>query len=128
MSLKTYKNEVIKINYEILSLETAEKVSKYDKEQKRTPIDWNLDYELIVWLNKNLKVFYENASEVVDLTFHKFMYKGKEYTQEQLILKLIDITNYLKKEYFNIIKPKVVIRKTKEMFDILKLIFFTLWW
>ena len=115
------------MNYEILSLETAKKVREYDKE-KETPIDWNLDYELIVWLNKNLKVFYENASEVVDLTFHKFTYKRKEYTQEQLIEKLIDITNYLKKEYYNPIKPKVVIRKTKEMFDILKLIFFTLWW
>ena len=46
------------MNYEILSLETVEKLRKYDKEQKRTPIDWNLDYELIEWLNKNLKVFY----------------------------------------------------------------------
>ena len=116
------------MNYEILSLKSAEKIARYDKEQKRTPIDWNLDYELIVWLNKNIKEYYNNASEAVDLTFHKFIYKRKEYTQEQLIEKLIDITNYLKKEYFNLIEPKVVIRKTKEMFDILKLIFYTLWW
>ena len=81
------------MNYELLSLETAEKLAKYDKVKKETPIDWNLDYELIVWLNKNLKVYYENANEVVDLTFHKFKYKSKEYTQEQLVLKLIDISN-----------------------------------
>lgn len=116
------------MNYELLSLETAEKVAKYDKEQKRTPIDWNLDYELIVWLNKNLKIFYENANEVVDLTFHKFNYKGKIYTQENLILKLIDITTYLKKNYFKAENPKKIIRKVNEMFSILKKIFHTLWW
>ena len=120
------------MNYEILSLESAEKISKYDRSRydklNKTPIDWNLDYELIVWLNKNLKEYYNNASEVVDLTFHKFKYKKKEYTQEQLIEKLIDITNYLKKEYFFTKQPKKIISKVKEMFDILKLIFFTLWW
>lgn len=115
------------MNYEILSLETAKKVREYDKE-KETPIDWNLDYELIVWLNKNLKVYYENANEVVDLTFHKFKYRGKEYTQEQLIKKLIDTTDFLKKNYYILDNPKKIIRKTKEMFDILKIIFFTLWW
>lgn len=116
------------MNYELLSLETAEKVAKYDKTKKETPIDWNLDYELIVWLNKNLKTYYENANEVVDLKFHKFKYKRKEYTQEQLIEKLIDITDYLKKNYYVLDNPKKIISKTNEMFNILKLIFFTLWW
>ena len=116
------------MNYELLSLETAEKLAKYDKAKKETPIDWNLDYELIVWLNKNLKVYYENANEVVDLTFHKFKYKSKEYTQEQLVLKLINITDYLNKEYYNLQEPQKVIDNINEMFDILKLIFYTLWW
>lgn len=115
------------MNYEILSLETAKKVREYDKERE-TPIDWNLDYELIVWLNKNLKTYYENANEVVDLKFHKFMYKGKEYTQEQLIEKLIDTTDYLKKNYYVLDNPKKIINKTNEMFTILKKIFYTLWW
>lgn len=116
------------MNYEILSLETAKKIREYDKKEKDTPIDWNLDYELIVWLNKNLKTFYENANEVVDLTFHKFKYKGREYTQEKLIEKLIDITDYLKKNYFKLEEPEKMVKKVKEMFDILKKIFFTLWW
>lgn len=116
------------MNYEILSLETARKVREYDKKEKDTPIDWNLDYELIRWLNKNLKTFYENANEVIDLRFHKFMYKGKEYTQEQLIEKLIDITNYLKNNYYNLDNPKKIIKETNEMFTILKKIFYTLWW
>lgn len=116
------------MNYEILSLETARKVREYDKKEKDTPIDWNLDYELIEWLNKNLKVFYDNANEVIDLRFHKFMYKGKEYTQEQMIEKLIDTTDYLKKNYFIVDNPKKIISKTNEMFTILKKIFYTLWW
>lgn len=116
------------MNYEILSLKSAEKIARYDKEQKRTPIDWNLDYELIEWLNKNLKVFYENANEIIDLKYHKFKYKGKEYTQEQLIEKLIDTTDYLKKNYFIVDNPKKIISKTNEMFTILKKIFYTLWW
>ena len=116
------------MNYEILSLKSAEKIARYDKEQKRTPIDWNLDYELIEWLNKNLKVFYENANEIIDLKYHKFKYKGKNYTQEKLIEKLIEITDYLKKDYYEVKEPQKIIDNVNEMFDILNLIFFTLWW
>ena len=120
------------MNYEILSLETARKLKEYDDSKKKstdkTPTDWNLDFELIVWLNKNLKTFYNNAGEVVDLTYHKFEYKGKMYTQERLLEMLIKITDYLKKEYYEIKDPQKVIDKANEMFEILKLIFFTLWW
>lgn len=116
------------MNYEILSLDTAQKLRELEQLKKRVPIDWNLDYELIEWLNKNLKVFYENANEIIDLKYHKFKYKGKNYTQEKLIEKLIEITDYLKKDYYEVKEPQKIIDNVNEMFDILNLIFFTLWW
>ena len=50
---------------------------------------WDLDYSLIKWLNEHLKVYYSEAVRMVDLGFHKFNYKGVEYTEEQIIIRMI---------------------------------------
>lgn len=96
--------------------------------KKKNPIDWNLDYEFICWLNKNLKQYLKNASKHVDLTFHKFNYKGKTYNQSELITILIAITDDLRENYFDYAFDKDVQRKANDMLDIFKLIFPSLWW
>ena len=87
---------------------------------------WNLDYEFIKWVNSRFKKYKEKASKIVDLEFHRFEYESKEYTQLQLIDKVIKLsneyidTNLLSEDKLNSIKD--------EIFDIFKLIFWTMWW
>lgn len=87
---------------------------------------WNLDCEFIKWVNSRFKKYKEKASKIVDLEFHRFEYDGKEYTQLELIDKVIKLsneyidTNLLSEDKLNSIKD--------EIFDIFKLIFWTMWW
>lgn len=87
---------------------------------------WNLDYEFIKWVNSRFKKYKEKTSKIVDLEFHRFEYEGKKYTQLELIDKVIKLsneyidTNLLSEDKLNSIKD--------EIFDIFKLIFWTMWW
>ena len=99
---------------------------------------WNLDYELIEWLNEHLKIYKEDAGRVVDLEFKKYKHKKKEYTQLEIINKLIEITNSLLNDepysdnlYTELISVKEVQKicaKKDEMYDLLKLVHWDLWW
>lgn len=51
---------------------------------------WDLDYVLYLWLYEHLRMYMARAGEVVDLTYHKFTYKGNEYTQAQLINMMLE--------------------------------------
>lgn len=87
---------------------------------------WNLDYEFIKWVNSRFKKYKEKAGKIVNLEFHRFEYEGKEYTQLELIDKVIKLsneyidTNLLSEDKLNSIKD--------EIFGIFKLIFWTMWW
>ena len=92
---------------------------------------WNLDYEFIKWVNSRFKKYKEKAVGTVDLEYHKFKYKRKEYTQLQLIDRVIELTDeMLTDEYWDLIYTNVErLEKMKdEVFDIFKLIFFSMWW
>ena len=92
---------------------------------------WNLDYEFIKWVNSRFKKYKEKASKIVDLEFHRFEYESKEYTQLQLIDRVIELTDeILTDEYWNLIYTDAErLEKNKdEVLDIFKLIFFSMWW
>lgn len=86
---------------------------------------WDLDSEFIKWVNSRFKKYKEQASKIVDLEFHKFKYKKKEYTQLELIDKIIERSDtYLGGVVF---EGKLDLIKD-DIFDIFKLIFWTMWW
>lgn len=87
---------------------------------------WNLDYEFIKWVNSRFKKYKEKASKIVDLEFRRFEYEGKEYTQLELIDKVIKLSN----EYIdtNLLSEYKLNSIKDEIFDIFKLIFWTMWW
>lgn len=94
---------------------------------------WNLNYELVKWLNLHLKFYMEKANKIVDLEWYKFKYKNKEYTQLELIDKLIKITD----ELLEIKDSKVpatresvkrLFKLKDEMYNILKIIHFYMGW
>lgn len=89
---------------------------------------WNLDYELIKWLNEHLKVYKEEAIKVVNLEFYKFAYKRKKYTQLEILNRLIEITDVLlETDYFDCNVTETNNLKD-EMYDLLKVVHWQLWW
>lgn len=91
---------------------------------------WNLDYELVKWLNEHLKIYKDDASKIIDLEFYKFKYKKVELTTFDVLNRLIDLTDYLLMNYdIAPIEETEAIEKAKnEMYDLLKLVHWHLWW
>jgi hypothetical protein len=58
---------------------------RWKKQRKKYGFDsrecWNLDRTFIEWLYSHLMMYKENSEKVIDLSFHKFKFDGKEYTQ-----------------------------------------------
>lgn len=101
------------------------------KKQKISEECWSLDYYLVKWVNEHIKVYRKEANEMVDLEFYKFKYKEKSYTMLELIDTLIIITNDLLNNYYICSKGYDIDRLNNlkdQMYDILKLIHFELWW
>lgn len=94
-------------------------------------ITWDLNNHFIEELNIKLKKYRELAGKVVNLEFHTFEYQGKTYTQLELIDKLIDTTDELIKLDINTwdSDSAVLVQKDiNEVFNIMKLIVYSLWW
>ena len=91
---------------------------------------WNLDYELIKWLNSHLKVYKKEAGEKIDLDFHEFRYKGKKMTQIEVIDRLIEITDEFTRDfdYYNISGDGRIMEMIDEMYELLRMVHFSLWW
>lgn len=78
--------------------EGSERDKTFEKEREIYGFDnretWNLDTVFYMWLYERLKMFVEIGGQVVDLNFHKFDFKGKEYTQLELINMMIERLEY----------------------------------
>lgn len=81
--------------------EGSERDKTFEKEREIYGFDnretWCLDAVFYMWLYERLKMYVEIGGQVVDLNFHKFDFKGKEYTQLELINMMIERLEY----YFN---------------------------
>lgn len=97
------------------------------KKRKMQEECWNLGYEFVKWLNEHLKIYVEDKQKVVDMEYYKYDYKGKNYTELEMMNKLVDVTDELLKEYDEIDCDKM--NKLKdEMYELLKKIHFSLEW
>lgn len=72
---------------------------KYFKKYKKTgvfpPQTWYMPIALLQWFYEVTSEYIEEASEIVDLNFHKLEYNGKEYTQLELIHLFLDKVKYI---------------------------------
>ena len=72
---------------------------RWKKQRKEYGFDdretWNLDSMFVQWLYSHLMMYKEKASEVIDLEFRTFYWKGKDITQ----LDAIDIILNASKDY-----------------------------
>lgn len=105
------------------------------KKQKIKEECWNLNYELVKWINEHFKVYLEDSSKIVDLQFYKFKYKNKEYTQQEIIKMIIEITDELLTSDYEGYDKQEMLRYSKKqmslvnkMYDLLKLVHWNMWW
>lgn len=93
---------------------------------RKPKVDWNLDWEFLKWLNKWFKVYKQEAK--IDLTFHTFKYQDKELTKEQIIDRIIYLTDALIDEssFFNADEEEAMM--VDEIFDLFHLVFWSMWW
>ena len=98
---------------------------------------YNVDYELIKWLNEHLKGYLKYAKKHIKLDYYTFEHEGKTLTQEEMINRVIEITDCLLNSqiYWNYeendnssLDCEKMYRMKDEMYDILKAIHWHLWW
>lgn len=86
---------------------------------------WNLDYAFIKWLNDRLPIYLKDASTIVNLNYHKFIYKEQEYTQEELIRYLIKLCRGFVDDTYDTICHY---EEYMEIFQIWAIIAPAMWW
>lgn len=97
---------------------------------------WSLNTTFLEWLYERLKMYMDSCDEFIDLTFHKFNYKGKEYTQREIILMMIEDLEFIlvdKNEHWKNISTadkieREKIRRTNRVLNMWKLVFQSMWW
>lgn len=85
---------------------------------------WNLDFSFLDWLEKHLKVYKKDASEIVDLSSPKIEYKDKDYTQEEIINRMLFLLKDMKPRYeFD----DIYLKELDELLDLWKAVFRFMW-
>lgn len=98
---------------------------KYGFDSRET---WSLNTTFYIWLYERLMMYKEKANEIVDLTWHKFEYKGETLTQIECIDRMIEGCKiYIQNSYdYEIDKEKL--EKVKEVAEIWALVLPVMWW
>lgn len=61
---------------------------------------WDLNSTFYAWLYEHLRMYMDKASEVVNLKFHQFTWRGDSYTQLEIIEMILEhIRFYFSEEY-----------------------------
>lgn len=82
---------------------------------------WNLDQTFIEWIYTRVKNYKQYAC--VDLSFHKFNYKGGEITQGQIIDKILELA-----EEILVGNDEVRYENSREICDLWKEVLPYMWW
>lgn len=112
--------------------EGSERDELFKKEREIYGFDsretWSLDYVFYMLLYERLKMYIEYAGEIVNLNFHKFVYKEKEYTQLELINMMIErLESYFKREGL-FVSSEEEYEPIKEIGEIWALVLPAMWW
>lgn len=107
---------------------------KWKKERKEYGFDsretWNLNTTFVEWLYSHLKMYKKEANKKVDLTYHKFMWKGQEITQLDAINLIIKECEFylLNKNSDNIGAENEAYKRMQEILKLWADIFPSMWW
>lgn len=94
------------------------------KEQEKISRDcWNLDISFLDWILPRLKTYLKES--IVNLDYHKFNHRGNEFTQREMIEKMISILeeNLGRDAWDERYRDDI-----NEFLEMFKEVFFALWW
>ena len=93
---------------------------------------------LVAWLYECLRYFQDEASKIVNFTFHKFIINGDELTQEQCIDRMVEdckiILLYNGGANFDDFKEEekyfkdVICPAKDDLFMVLSKVYWSMWW
>ncbi len=108
----------------------SKRLNKFANERRKYGFDsretWSLDSTFYYWLYERLMMFKEKASEIVDLTFHKFEYKGETLTQIECIDRMIEGCRLFIEDSDTNDKEKQ--EKIKSVCEIWAIVIPAMWW
>lgn len=96
---------------------------KYGFDSRET---WSLDTAFYIWLYEHLMMFKEKATGVIDLTYHKFEYKGEILTQIECIDRMIEGCKLFIQDSDTLDKEKQ--DKIKSVCELWTLVIPAMWW
>ena len=87
----------------------------------------NLDLSFLDWLEKHLKVYKKDAGEIVNLSSPKIEYKDKNYTQEEIIDRMLFLLEDMRLRYeFEF--DGIYFKELDELLDLWKVVFRFMWY
>ena len=96
---------------------------KYGFDDRET---WGLDYTFIIWVYERFNMYRDIGGKIIDLDYHKFNIDGLEYSQRELINKILSICENLlmssddwEEDYIN---------QYKELLKLFSVIIPAMWW
>lgn len=107
---------------------------KYGFDERET---WSLDSTFYIWLYERLMMYKEAASEIVDLTYHKFKYKTEEYNQMEVIDRMLSLLKSIiapekeddSSDYAECLaRDRAVVEMKKEVAELWALVLPAMWW
>ena len=87
---------------------------------------WALDNSFYRWLLPRIIEYKKDASKIVNLEYHKFEYKGQEYTQLEMIDMLIDDLKYVTDDNYFCWTDSF--NRAQRVLDVWALIGLSMWW
>lgn len=85
---------------------------------------WDLDYSFHLWLYERLKMF---VKAPINFEFHHFEYKGKTYTQKELIEMMLERLEFSFKEDYNRLNETQA-AYVSEIEEIWAIVINAMWW
>lgn len=107
--------------------QTDERQKNWTKEREEYGFDerdtWSMSLTFECWLYEHLMMYKESAN--INLDFHKFEYKGKTYTQGEMIDKMIELLETSLKSSNSSLDEVDTIREIAQMWAV---VLPAMWW
>lgn len=107
------------------------RLNKWEMEREVYGFDdretWDLQSSFYLWLYERLMKYVESASPIVNLEYHKFEYKGKEYTQIEMIDMMLERLKFFFSSSYVDFDPESE-KKVQEIGEIWAIVLPAMWW
>ena len=108
-----------------------ERVSKWKQEKEIYGFDstetWDLAEAFYAWLYEHLRMYQDKAGKIVNLHYHKFEWRDKEYYQDEIIDMILERLHFRFSDEYNsfIAEQNLYINEIGELWAI---VLPAMWW